>query len=63
MSRSDTDRREAEASRILIDLAIRMERVGIRLPALIGHLERCDAHAAELLRAADWVRHQGERLK
>ncbi len=63
MTRSDTDRREAEAERILSELADRMEHVGIRLPALIGHLEHCDAHAAELLRAADWVRHQGERLK
>lgn len=63
MIRTDTDRREAEASRILTELADRMERVGIRLPALVGHLDSCDAHAAELLRAADWVRHQGGRLK
>lgn len=63
MTPAETDRRESESSRILIDLAIRMEHVGIRLPALIGHLDNCDAHAAELLRAADWVRHQGERLK
>lgn len=63
MSRADTDRREAEAARILSELADRMEHVGIRLPALIGHMDNCDAHAAELLLAADWVRHQVARLK
>lgn len=63
MSRTDTDRREAEASRILIELADRMQHVAIRMPALIGHMENCDNHATQLLGAADCVRQWGERLK
>lgn len=63
MSASDTDRREAEASRIFLELANNMQHVAIRIPALIGHLENCDSHATQLLGAADCVRQWGERLK
>jgi hypothetical protein len=63
MMRTDTDRREAEAARIFAELADSMQHVAIRMPALIGHMDNCDAHATELLGAADCVRQWGERLK
>ena len=54
---------EIEASEMLLDLAVKMEYVAIRMKNMLNHLPEAKIHADELRNASSLVRQWGDRLK
>jgi hypothetical protein len=54
---------EIEASEMLLDLAVKMEYVAIRMKNMLKHSPEAKVHSAELRGASSQVRQWGDRLK